>query len=468
MNRPYSARPSRRPGRRLLAVVLLVPVVVFLGLALLRVGAVPEITIEPAYPAIGPSTPVDVRIVDPGSRGLAGHTLELVQGERAFTIQESSSEPRPFWSFWGGRTEEHSFTADLGRDAWPDLQPGEVTIRITAQRAPTLLRSPAATVVEKTLPVDLEPPTLSVRSERPVVRQGGSGAVVYAVDESAVRHGVRVGENVFPGAPLPGDAAAVFALYGAPHDLEPIKGRESVLVFAEDAVGNRIERPFLSRYDAYRFPADSIRLSDGFFADVLPEIFARTPSLGAASDDLLADYLRVNRDLRRENAAALANLAASTADQRLWRRPFEQLPSSRVMAVFGDHRTYLYEGEPVDEQTHLGYDLASNRHAEVPAAASGRVVLAEFFGIYGNTVVVDHGQGLQSLYSHLSEITVAPGDDVERGESVGRSGETGLAGGDHLHFSILIHGLFVDPIEWWDRAWIETRIAEPLGFELDG
>ncbi|MEM8932986.1 MAG: M23 family metallopeptidase [Acidobacteriota bacterium] len=462
MSRSSFAPKPRRSGRRL---ILFVPLAIAIAL-LLRVGQPPTITIEPSLPAVGPSTPVDVRLAVDDGRGLAAYEITVHQGDRVLAMTQASLEPRPFWAFWGPKLAIDSTTLDVGRAHLGELQPGTVTVTVTAERAATPLRRPDPVVVSAELPVDLEAPTLSIRSDRPVVRQGGSGVIVYQVDDSAVGHGVRVGDHVFPGSPLPDQGAGIhFALYGAPHDLAA-DARQTIQLFAEDGIGNRVERPFLSRYDAFRFPKDTIRLSDGFFAEVLPEIFGRTPSLGAAGDDPLADYLRVNRELRRDNAETLAALAQDSAPDRLWSRPFLQLPSSRVMAVYGDHRTYAYNGEGVDEQTHLGYDLASRRQAEVPSAATGRVVLADYHGIYGNTVVVDHGHGLQSLYSHLTDITVTVGDAVERGTTVGTTGTTGLAGGDHLHFSVLIHGLFVDPIEWWDRRWIETRIAGPLGFEL--
>jgi murein DD-endopeptidase MepM/ murein hydrolase activator NlpD len=98
----------------------------------------------------------------------------------------------------------------------------------------------------------------------------------------------------------------------------------------------------------------------------------------------------------------------------------------------------------------------------VPAANRGVVRLARYFGIYGNTVVIDHGLGLMSLSAHLSSIEVTEGQSVERGERIGRTGATGLAGGDHLHFTALVHGMPVNPIEWWDPKWIRDRITSKL------
>jgi murein DD-endopeptidase MepM/ murein hydrolase activator NlpD len=157
------------------------------------------------------------------------------------------------------------------------------------------------------------------------------------------------------------------------------------------------------------------------------------------------------------------DLAESSAPAFLWNERFLQMPNTQVMSTFADRRTYLYEGRPVDEQTHLGYDLASTRRASVPAANNGIVVLARYFGIYGNAVVIDHGFGLMSLYGHLSSIAVSEGEEVARGQSVGRSGQSGLAGGDHLHFTMLLQGLPVNPVQWWDAHWIRDRLSTKLG-----
>ena len=116
----------------------------------------------------------------------------------------------------------------------------------------------------------------------------------------------------------------------------------------------------------------------------------------------------------------------------------------------------------MDEQYHLGIDLASTQNAPIPAANAGKVVFAGPLGIYGQTVILDHGMGLQTLYGHLSSIQVAPGDVVAKDQIIGISGQTGLALGDHLHYGVLIAGIPVNPVEWWDPNWIKTRITDCL------
>jgi murein DD-endopeptidase MepM/ murein hydrolase activator NlpD len=135
---------------------------------------------------------------------------------------------------------------------------------------------------------------------------------------------------------------------------------------------------------------------------------------------------------------------------------------SKTEANFADYRTYMYNGQVVDHQTHLGFDLAGVEHMPVAAANDGVVVFAGFLGIFGNAVVIDHGCGLQSLYGHMSSFAVKEGEQVKRGQVIGRSGQTGLAAGDHVHFTILLDGIPVNPVEWWDPHWIHERIEVKL------
>ena len=116
----------------------------------------------------------------------------------------------------------------------------------------------------------------------------------------------------------------------------------------------------------------------------------------------------------------------------------------------------------IDQQVHLGIDLASTRQADIKAANRGNVVFADYLGIYGNTIILDHGQGIFSLYSHLSQISVAVGELIDKGVVIGLSGNSGMAGGDHLHFSILVNGIFVTPLEWWDQQWLQLNIEDVL------
>jgi murein DD-endopeptidase MepM/ murein hydrolase activator NlpD len=234
-------------------------------------------------------------------------------------------------------------------------------------------------------------------------------------------------------------------------------------VFARDNVGNEGAGSFDFRVFPKQFRASTISVDDRFLTRVVPAILQNSTELAVEDpSNLLASYLSINRDLRRMNNETITALAAETAPEILWRGPFKQLINTAVEAGFADQRTYVYNGQDIDRQVHLGFDLASTAAAPVRAANRGRVVHAGWLGIYGNCVILDHGLGLQSLYAHLSSIGVSTGQIVDSEAELGRSGSTGLAGGDHLHFTMLLGGQAVTPIDWWSAQWVQDRVLRKL------
>jgi murein DD-endopeptidase MepM/ murein hydrolase activator NlpD len=193
---------------------------------------------------------------------------------------------------------------------------------------------------------------------------------------------------------------------------------------------------------------------------VVPPIVANTPEmqLSTAPDDVVQTFVHINSDLRRQNAQTIAALAKKTAPEMMWKEPFQPLGNAAVEARFADFRTYTFKGKEIDRQVHLGFDLAVTQHVPILAAQRGVIVHAAYLGIYGNCVIIDHGLGVQTLYGHLSSIGVKAGDKVEKGQVLGLSGMTGLAAGDHLHFTVLVNGTAVNPVEWWDIKWMQDRV----------
>lgn len=435
--------------------------VALVGVSAFRVGPQVGIDIDSDLPGIGNHTEITVTVAEP-KRGLGRARVELVQGDRVTFLGELESTPLPPWKFWGPRTREGRIAVAAGRNDTEGLTEGEATIRVTAERAGAWLRWPEPTVAELTLPVKLRPPTLQVSSVQTYVTQGGCEAVVYTVGASSVKDGVQAGEWFFPGYPLPdGGDRERFALFAAPWN---VGTAAEIHLIAEDDVRNRVELPFIPAANFRPNPPkrDTIPISDDFMGRVVPAILSQTPEL-QDKGDLLENYLQINNELREQNRATLRELASRSRSEFLWTRAFEQMPNSKVTSTFADRRTYVYQGREVDQQTHLGFDLASTQRADVPASNAGVVVVARYFGIYGNAIVLDHGYGLMTLYGHLSSIAVEEGQQVQQGDVLGRSGATGLAGGDHLHFTVLLQGLPVNPREWWDRAWIRNRIGSKLG-----
>ena len=425
----------------------------------LRVGATPAIEIRTGARAIGQRTGAEV-VVSAAGRGLGDVRVEVEQAGVAHVVARRAHRPLPPWTRSGGRVQADRLQAEVGRSAVPGLVEGEAVVRVVAERAATWLRHPDPAVKEIRLPVLLVPPPLSLLSARNRVAQGGSGVVVYRAGPTATRDGVRAGAWFFPGSPLPGGGKEDrLALFGVPWDLSD---QAQLRLLAEDDAGNATEVAFVDRLLSRPPSRDRIVLDDAFLTKVVTEIRQQTPGLEDRGS-LIENYLEINRRLRTKNAKELEALAPRSAGAFLWREPFAPLRRAQVMSHFADQRTYVHQGREVDQQTHLGFDLAVVAHTPVPAANPGVVVLARYFGIYGNAVVVDHGLGLATLYAHLSSIEVKEGQEVERGTILGRTGATGLAGGDHLHFTTLVRGLPVTAQEWWDGSWIRDQVASKVG-----
>ena len=328
------------------------------------------------------------------------------------------------------------------------LSDGEVLIRITAKDRSW--NGGNVAVLEKKMIIDTKPPRLTVLGGPHYVNQGGTGCVAFTSDEAPASSGIRVGDADFVGFPLEsGRIVTFFALgFGVPADV-------SFQAVAVDAAGNRASLAFRPNVKKKAFRTDKVEITDKFLADVLPYFKERDAKLHGSD---LEVFLTLNRDQRVRDSDRIRAICRETAPKMLWSGAFLRLPNSKPMARFGDERTYFHDGKEIDRQTHLGVDLASLVHSQVPAANAGRVAFAGSLGIYGEAVILDHGLGLFSLYAHLSRIDVAAGQAVTRGAVIGLIGSTGMAGGEHLHFGMIVQGVFVNPVEWWDEHWIHDNV----------
>jgi murein DD-endopeptidase MepM/ murein hydrolase activator NlpD len=351
-------------------------------------------------------------------------------------------------------------TRPFGKQNVPSLRAGPARIVVSATRESFLNLRTLATTATKDIQVRLEPPRINVVSTHHYVNHGGSEFVVYRATPSDVASGVRVGDVEYPGYPVGADPAVKGAFFALLYD-QPLNAK--IVAFARDEAGNEATAAFIDNVFEKPQKKSRIQIDDKFIDRVAPEIRENSPDLkvdaGASNLDL---FLKENGELRQMNAEKIQQLAKQTSPTRLWDGPFVQLGNSKVEAAFADHRTYIYGGKDVDHQVHLGFDLAVTSHVPILAANSGVVLNASWLGIYGNCVIIDHGMGVQSLYGHLSSFDVKVGDKVSRGQTLGRSGMTGMAGGDHLHFTMLVNGRMVNPVEWWDPHWIMDRVMRKL------
>jgi murein DD-endopeptidase MepM/ murein hydrolase activator NlpD len=361
-------------------------------------------------------------------------------------------------------------TRPIGKQSVPELQSGAARIVVTATRPSFLKLRQLTSTATKDFQVRLEPPRIAVLSTKHYVNHGGSEFVVYKATPADVVSGVRVGDVEYPGFPVSGagvtgaDPSVKGAFFALLHD-QPLN--TPIAAFARDEAGNQAKATFVDNVFEKPFKKSRIEIDDKFMNKTVPDIVEHSPELKMApppqdSPEMLPAFLRVNGELRRSNALEIAAMAAKTSPTRLWEGTFVQLGNSQVEASFADRRTYVYKGKEIDQQTHLGFDLAVTEHVPVAAANAGTVLNASWLGIYGNCVILDHGMGVQSLYAHLMSFDVKVGDKVTRGQIVGRSDSTGLAGGDHLHFTMLVGGRMVNPVEWWDAHWIADRIERKL------
>lgn len=449
--RPTPQR-SRTPVVVVLGLVLFGAAVVGLGWVGWRMVTAPE-------PKVGLTEPLEylgrnrtVTVVANDPTGLRGFRVTMEQGGTTHVLHEVELPV--------GQTEARYEWSPAGEERFA-LQEGEGVLRAEARnRSWGGFFRGRQTQIEQPFTARLKPPRLEVLTSQHYVNHGGCDMIVYKVSPAGAESGVVVGDHFFRGFPLPGATEpgvhfAIFALPWSAPDNAPMKLR------ARDEAGNESLASFWVKVFPQRFRTRSIELTDGFLEKVVPEILSQSPRL-KDKGSLLENYLAINRELRQTNNQHLDELAAQSRREFLWTQPFQQLGGSQVEARFADHRNYVYEGEQVDQQTHLGFDLATTRRAPVTASNSGVVMMADYFGIYGNTVVLDHGYGLLSLYGHMSSLDVQKDGRVERGQTIGRTGATGLAGGDHLHFSMVLQDVQVDPREWWDPHWIEDRIAAKL------
>lgn len=301
--------------------------------------------------------------------------------------------------------------------------------------------------------LDRRPPVIAVLTTAHNLNMGGAGMIAYTVAEPVTNTGIQIGDYFFPGHQQ--DSGDYLCLFAFPYDLN---ADMIPRIIASDEAGNKGVGGFYYHLNKHKFKRDKININDQFLNSKMPQFQHQFPEATTP----LEVFLNVNRILRPQNRAWLSEVSAKTQNAFTWDKSFLRQPNAATRATFGDNRHYLYAGKEIDQQTHLGVDLASTARAQVPASNSGTVVYADFMGIYGQCIILDHGLGLQTLYAHLSVMDVSVGDIVQRGQVIGRTGATGLAGGDHLHFGVIIGGVPVNPIEWWDKTWIQNNITSKL------
>jgi murein DD-endopeptidase MepM/ murein hydrolase activator NlpD len=405
-----------------------------------------RLAFDPPPKNIGVSTPVNVKVSNP--HGTRRVTAWIEQNGANTTLMETKN-PSDRLKFWLAQVPAQEIHFNAGNKAAPGLKEGKARLVVEAQSND--FRG-ASDTIETDVDVVLRPPSVTDDGFQHYINQGGSEMVLITPAGSWSEAGVRVAKDTYRSFPISGrkERLVLFAYpWDTPLDTAPV-------VFARNSAGTEAQTRFWFKIFPKKFRMRDLPIDDKFLDKVVNQIDP------GGSGDLLQRFLKINGEMRRQNNKTLADLRFKTAEKFLWNDAFLQLTNSKVESEFADVRSYIYKGKKVDQQVHLGFDLAVTAHTPVLASNDGKVVWAEILGIYGNCIVVDHGYGLQSIYGHLSSIAVKEGDMVKRGQEMGKSGSTGLAGGDHLHYSMQVEGVEVNPVEWWDAHWIKDHVQDRL------
>jgi len=431
--------------RKVLLVLVLLVIVVPIVVVVAR-SARPVINLTTEVSTIGQATPIGVRVTDP--RGIRSASATVEQNGASYAVWQVAQASKAKEASW-------NFTA--GVRTTPQLKDGKAKLIVEATSNDLLHKSAR---VEREVSVVTQPPTVSVDSEQHYIYIGMADLATFSVSGAYTAAGVRVGDQSFRAWPMPGGKPGLFSLYAfawnMPQTTIPV-------VFATNGAGNDVTSPLtvvFPKKEQPHYTVHQLQISDQFMQKVVGEL---DPN---GTGDMVARFVKINSEMRKANNKTLAELRFKTADHFLFSQPFQRQSHSAAEATFADLRHYIYQGKEIDQQVHLGYDLAVTQHVGVEASNDGRVVWAAPLGIYGNCIVVDHGYGLQTIYGHMSHFDVHEGDMVKRGQVMGQSGMTGMAGGDHIHFAMQLDGVQIDPKEWWDPHWIQDHVARRV--ELPG
>jgi len=231
-------------------------------------------------------------------------------------------------------------------------------------------------------------------------------------------------------------------------------------IVARDKAGNVAKSRVRFYLKGKRYKVSKLVLKDSFLDGKITDL-AEEDDSSTVTMDRLERFKYVNEGMRKKNEEIIRKVASATPTKMVSSfslKPFYPLKNGAAVASFGDHRYFSYNKNPVSESYHQGLDLASTAGASVIASNDGIVVFARYNGIYGKNIIISHGLGVYTLYGHNSSFLVNEGEEVKAGDVISKTGMTGLALGDHLHFGVLVQGIEVRPEEWMDKNWMKDNI----------
>ncbi len=448
-----SALEIGRPQRRLKPLVNLL----YLLVLVLLLGAgyyfgprfewhAPQIKVTPDTDSLG-LAPIEIDVTDRGT-GLKSVSATLnVGGTEHVLASEQFEQP----------TMEKKFTVGLSAKL-AGVKEGPAVLRVTARdRSWWRFFRGNETVLQRNVTIDITPPSIELIADDAYINFGGCGLIVYKTSPDTVTTGIKIANYFFPGYKgQTKDPAAYIAFFAHPYN---VPEDEKAVLIATDKAGNTRQLRLAYTLKGVNYRKSTLQISDDYIQGKVTSLLNDVGARQGSPKDI---FVKVNHDLRKENEDKIKNITQKSAASKLWNGVFTQLSNSKVEANFADARTYIYHQEAIDKAYHLGYDLSVTKHYPVEAANSGNVAFTGDLGIYGNTVIIDHGLGLFTLYSHLSSIDVKPGDAIKKQQIIGKTGDTGLAEGDHLHFGVYLNGVAVLPKEWWDEKWLRDNVYQKL------
>jgi len=235
-------------------------------------------------------------------------------------------------------------------------------------------------------------------------------------------------------------------------------------IIATDNAGN-IKKTHIPLYlKAKRYRVSKIKITDQFLAGKIADLAEEFQETQGVFDPI-EQFKIINETVRAKNEKLIHKISSVVSKDQVDDFSINKmypLKNAKVVASFGDHRKYLYKGEVVSESYHLGLDLASNAMASIKPQNGGKIVFADYNGLYGNMPMLDHGLGLYTLYGHCSSVNVNIDEQTSAKADIANTGKSGYAMGDHLHFGVLVQGVEVRPEEWMDTQWIKLNITDVI------
>lgn len=311
--------------------------------------------------------------------------------------------------------------------------------------------------------IDAKAPELAVLNQSYKIIQGGSASAVFMARDDSGELGELYVESSFGKKfkPVPFYKDGYYAVLVAWPTIEP---SFSASVVATDKAGNTSKTPIRLYLQSKKYKESKIAISNAFIDGKITEL-ANEYAKDADEMDAITKFKFVNETLRNSNEDKIEQITSQIREDKLGEfkiTPFYPLKNGAVVASFGDHRIFSFDGAELSESYHMGLDFASTAMAGIVASNGGEVVFADKNGIYGNNMIIYHGFGLYTLYGHCTTMAHEQSAVVASGANIATTGTTGLALGDHLHFGVLVQGIEVRPEEWMDRKWMKESVYDIL------